>query len=67
MRVFDTADAVGHADSMGRPETHYRDCCLRVFRCHKGRTKRVVTEESSDLFLTVGEVCIRLCCPNIPA
>ncbi|EIM88452.1 WD40 repeat-like protein [Stereum hirsutum FP-91666 SS1] len=55
VRVFDTAGAVSQADPMGSSETHYHDCCLRVFRCHKGRTKRVVTEESSDLFMTVGE------------
>ena len=33
-----------------------RETCIRVFRCHKGRTKRIVTEGSPDLFLTVAEV-----------
>jgi WD repeat-containing protein 42A len=65
VRIFDVANAVGHSfdarDDNGR---HTHGACLRVLRCHTGRTKRIVTEESSDLFLTVAEVrsnCHALC------
>jgi len=33
-----------------------RQSCVRVLRCHSGRTKRIITEDSPDLFLTVAEV-----------
>lgn len=33
-----------------------RQSCRRVLRCHEGRVKRIVTENSPDLFLTVAEV-----------
>ncbi|TKY85587.1 hypothetical protein EX895_005749 [Sporisorium graminicola] len=29
--------------------------CIRVFRCHRGRAKRISTEVSPDVFLTCGE------------
>jgi WD repeat-containing protein 42A len=32
-----------------------RESCIRVLRCHTGRTKRIITEDSPDLFLTVAE------------
>ncbi|KDQ64539.1 hypothetical protein JAAARDRAFT_187861 [Jaapia argillacea MUCL 33604] len=55
VRVFDISSAVGN--SIGARETSYstRESCIRVFRCHKGRTKRIITEDSPDLFLTLGE------------
>lgn len=34
-----------------------REANVRVLRCHQGRVKRIITEESSDIFLTVAEVC----------
>lgn len=57
VRVFD----VGEAAFSGTPnsrETSYntRQSCTHVLRCHEDRVKRVVTEHSPDLFLTVGEV-----------
>ncbi|OCH94104.1 WD40 repeat-like protein [Obba rivulosa] len=38
-------------------ETVYgtRETKVRVLRCHQGRVKRIITEESPDIFLTVGE------------
>ncbi|EMD40731.1 hypothetical protein CERSUDRAFT_111309 [Gelatoporia subvermispora B] len=32
-----------------------REANVRVLRCHSGRVKRIITEESPDIFLTVGE------------
>lgn len=56
VRVFEAAVALAHSQS--EPETTYSanqlDC--RVLRCHTNRVKRIVTEDSPDLFLTVAEV-----------
>ncbi|EPQ59493.1 WD40 repeat-like protein [Gloeophyllum trabeum ATCC 11539] len=56
VRVFDITNATGHATSRG-PETEYNthEACICVLRCHRGATKRIVTEESPDTFLTVSE------------
>ncbi|KAG9218907.1 hypothetical protein CCMSSC00406_0000979 [Pleurotus cornucopiae] len=55
VRVFEAAVALAHSQS--EPETTYSanqlDC--RVLRCHTNRVKRIVTEDSPDLFLTVAE------------
>ncbi|KAH9853471.1 WD40 repeat-like protein [Lenzites betulinus] len=55
VRVFDHVKAAGQPQDNG--ETHYyaRHAAIRVLRCHDGRVKRIVTEDSPDLFLTVGE------------
>jgi hypothetical protein len=55
VRVFDAEDAVSQSSN----ETEYvtREACTRVLRCHTDRCKRIVTEDSPDLFLTVSEVC----------
>jgi hypothetical protein len=34
---------------------HTRDSCLRIFKCHASRVKRIMTEDSPDSFLTVSE------------
>ncbi|KAG8917391.1 hypothetical protein FRC01_002485 [Tulasnella sp. 417] len=63
VRVFDLAKSSGSEDRLRvagggsrrwyeRPESQ---CCVRVFNCHTRRVKRIVTEDSSDLFLTVSE------------
>ncbi|RDB22735.1 WD repeat protein iqw1 [Hypsizygus marmoreus] len=55
VRVFDIGeDAL--ASSNGR-ETSYsaRQSCIGVLQCHRDRVKRIVTEYSPDLFLSVGE------------
>ena len=46
------------ASSASALETTYdiRPDTTRVLRCHRGRVKRLVTEESPDIFLTVAEV-----------
>ena len=46
------------AASASALETTYdlRPDTIRVLRCHRGRVKRLVTEESPDIFLTVAEV-----------
>ncbi|KIO17169.1 hypothetical protein M407DRAFT_33177 [Tulasnella calospora MUT 4182] len=63
VRVFDLAKSNGSEDRLRvagggsrrwyeRPESQ---CCVRVINCHTRRVKRIVTEDSSDLFLTVSE------------
>jgi len=39
----------------GQAEYSSRHANVRTLRCHNGRVKRIVTEESPDLFLTVSE------------
>lgn len=56
VRVFDVERALS-TNSKGREvEFNTRDTCIRVLRCHSKRTKRIVTEESPDKFLSVAEV-----------
>lgn len=55
VRIFDIGSA--NALSSGSETVHAtQDACVRVIRCHSKRTKRIVVEESSDIFLTVAEV-----------
>ena len=56
VRVFDHEKAAGFPGNNGETEYSTRQATIRVFRCHSGRTKRIVTEDSPDLFLTVSEV-----------
>jgi len=55
VRVFDIGDLSSHSPI--RNETVYttHESCIRVLRCHDARVKRIVTEQSPDLFLTVAE------------
>jgi len=41
-----------------RELTEYEEqqACLRILRCHRGRVKRVITENSPEYFLTAAEV-----------
>ncbi|RPD67162.1 WD40 repeat-like protein [Lentinus tigrinus ALCF2SS1-6] len=55
VRVFDHERAVGFPRQTGEIEYSTRAAVIRVLRCHNGRTKRIVTEDSPDLFLTVAE------------
>lgn len=61
VRVFDvkTASACVVSD---RLETEYsvKQSCIKVIRCHEQRVKRIITEDSPDLFLSVSEVSINL-------
>ena len=44
--------------SSGREYTvwpEHSGACVRLFRCHRGRAKRISTEASPDVFLTCGE------------
>ena len=58
VRVFDHEKATGFPGSNGETEYSTRQATIRILRCHGGRTKRIVTEDSPDLFLTVAEVSI---------
>ncbi|KAF8914650.1 WD40-repeat-containing domain protein [Mucidula mucida] len=49
VRVFD----VGYAH--GGSETEYSNARTHLLTCHEDRVKRIVTEESPDVFLTVSE------------
>jgi hypothetical protein len=56
VRIFDIGDFGG--PSAAKNETVYdtHESCIHVLRCHDARVKRIVTEQSPDLFLTVSEV-----------
>ena len=56
--MFDYEKAAGFLGSNGETEYSTRQAAIRILKCHGGRTKRIVTEDSPDLFLTVGEVSI---------
>ncbi|KAI0774275.1 WD40 repeat-like protein [Fomes fomentarius] len=55
VRVFDHTRAAGSSRHTGETEYGARESVIRTLRCHNGRTKRIVTEDSPDLFLTVSE------------
>ncbi len=56
VRVFDIERALSFSSIAREREFRTSETCIRKFRCHRRRTKRIVTEESSDVFLTVAEV-----------
>jgi hypothetical protein len=62
VRAFDVGEATtGRVDSTGNvAETQYnsREHCIRLLKCHTDRVKRIVSEESPDLFLTIAEVLV---------
>ncbi|KAG6333773.1 hypothetical protein ID866_5321, partial [Astraeus odoratus] len=55
VRVFDVGDGVGRSPTGSEMTYTTAQACIRLLRCHSGRTKRIVTEDSPDLFLTVAE------------
>ncbi|KAF8592387.1 WD40 repeat-like protein [Ramaria rubella] len=55
VRVFDV-NRGGLAHHSGElTEYEEQQACLRILKCHRGRVKRIVTENSPDYFLTVAE------------
>ena len=58
VRVFDVGESVGRSPSGNEMSYSTRQSCIRILRCHSGSTKRIITEDSPDFFLTVAEVCI---------
>ncbi|KAF9259539.1 WD40 repeat-like protein [Marasmius fiardii PR-910] len=57
VRVFDVGHDPGSSTSYGKDGKEYRTehAQTHTFRCHTNRVKRIVTENSPDLFLTVAE------------
>ncbi|KAH9943437.1 WD40 repeat-like protein [Epithele typhae] len=55
VRVFDHEKAGGYPLHTGEMEYGTREAAIRIIKCHKGRVKRIITEDSPDLFLTVAE------------
>ena len=57
VRVFDV-NAASASTVSDRLETEYsvKQSCIKVLRCHEERVKRIITEDSPDLFLSVSEV-----------
>ncbi|KAI0771629.1 WD40 repeat-like protein [Trametes elegans] len=55
IRVFDHEKAGGNPNDNGEMHYHARQAAISILRCHEGRVKRIVTEDSPDLFLTVAE------------
>lgn len=54
IRVFDATIALDVRDGL-ETEFSARELSGRVIRCHKNRVKKLVTEESPDLFLSLSE------------
>lgn len=54
IRVFDATNALEVRDGL---ETKFtaRELSGRIIRCHNSRVKKIVTEESPDLFLSLSE------------
>ncbi|SPO24062.1 uncharacterized protein UTRI_03393_B [Ustilago trichophora] len=44
-----------HSGSEWHNWSEHSGACIRLFRCHRGRAKRISTEVSPDVFLTCGE------------
>lgn len=59
VRVYDISDSVTASTVTGANgktwQHHEQSACVRVFRCHSDRTKRVATETNPDIFLTCAE------------
>jgi hypothetical protein len=58
--VFDVGDSISNglvSDGVGgEVRFNAKDHGVRTLKCHTDRVKRIVTEDSPDLFLTVSEV-----------
>ncbi|KIJ56646.1 hypothetical protein M422DRAFT_22796 [Sphaerobolus stellatus SS14] len=55
VRVFDVNRAGLYNYAGELTEYQEEQSCIRVFKCHRDRVKRIVTEDSPDYFLTVAE------------
>lgn len=55
VRVHDIGDLNSHTVVGGETVYNTHESCIHVLRCHDARVKRIITEQSSDLFLTVAE------------
>lgn len=55
VRISDVGAAFLSSQHRGETEYSSRQANVRVLHCHSARVKRIVTEESPDLFLTVSE------------
>ncbi|KAG6837445.1 hypothetical protein H0H93_009539 [Arthromyces matolae] len=55
IRVFDIGEAALNASNGKETSYNTRQSLVHKIRCHDDRVKRIVTEFSPDLFLTVGE------------
>ncbi|KAF9057598.1 WD40-repeat-containing domain protein [Panaeolus papilionaceus] len=57
IRVFDARTALSGASISDNLETEYstNESCLRIIQCHDDRAKKIVTEDSPDLFLSLAE------------
>ncbi|KAF8525350.1 WD40 repeat-like protein [Gautieria morchelliformis] len=55
VRVFDVNRGGLSQHSGELSEYEENQACFRIFKCHDGRVKRIITENSPDYFLTVAE------------
>ncbi|KIK98048.1 hypothetical protein PAXRUDRAFT_732196 [Paxillus rubicundulus Ve08.2h10] len=55
VRVFDVGESVSRSPTGNEMSYTTQQACIRVLRCHSRRTKRIITEDSPDFFLTVAE------------
>ncbi|TFK43495.1 WD repeat-containing protein [Crucibulum laeve] len=55
IRIFDVGTAITTAPDGIETQYNPRQVGVQILRCHEDRVKRIVTEDSPDLFLSVGE------------
>jgi len=56
VRVFDVQGSLPVSAFDPEAELSNWHSCAKVIQCHSDRAKRIVTEDSPDLFLSVAEV-----------
>lgn len=59
VRVSDVGDVMNQSVTGREVVYTTRQTSCRVLRCHENSVKRVITEDSPDLFLTVSEVSVQ--------
>lgn len=58
VRVYDISDSVTSSTVTSNGQSwlhHVQSACVRVFRCHEDRVKRVATETNPDVLMTCAE------------
>ncbi|KAF9222001.1 WD40 repeat-like protein [Gyrodon lividus] len=55
VRVFDVGESVGRSPTGNEMSYTTRQACIRILHCHSRRTKRIISEDNPDFFLTVAE------------
>lgn len=56
IRVFDLRISSASVTTPGKTDTYSNDLRIATIRCHGDSVKKIATEHSSDLFMSVSEV-----------